>query len=50
MKIIILLSAALLSGCATLDDCCYEPYPEPNPDNSVRIWGHASGDDWSLKL
>jgi len=51
MKIIaILLATTLLGGCATFEDCCYEPYPEPNPDNSTMFWGHASGDNWSVRF
>ena len=47
MKIVaILLAATLLGGCATF----VEEYPEPNPDNTTRIWGHASGDNWSLRF
>ena len=46
MKIVaILLAATLLGGCAT---CCYEDYGTPNPNTNVQVWGHASGDNWSL--
>jgi uncharacterized protein YceK len=47
MKIVfVLIVATLLGGCATF----VEDYPQPNPDNSVRVWGHASGDNWSVSF
>ena len=49
MKIVFLLSAALLSGCSTLNEYMASVQePVYNPDTSVRIWAYGNSGETDI--